>query len=50
MIGVLRKLRSDDVHVLYCLPDIIRVMTSRRGWGAVGNVARICRISSPILS
>jgi len=48
--GDLRILRSDDVHDLYFLPDIIRVMTSRWEVGAVGNVARMWRISWPILS
>jgi hypothetical protein len=31
--GDLRKLHSDDVHDLYFVPDIIRVMTSRGGEG-----------------
>jgi len=51
MNGDLRLLRSDDDHDLYFLPDIIRVMTSKGGEvEAVGNVARMWRISWPILS
>jgi hypothetical protein len=40
--GGWRKLRNEELHDLYCLPSIIRIIKSRRmGWA--GHVARMGR-------
>jgi hypothetical protein len=42
VVGEWRKLHNEELNELYCLPNIVRVIKSRRmRW--VGNVARIGR-------
>jgi hypothetical protein len=49
VIGGLRKLHNEELHELYCLPSIIRIIKSR-GMRWAGHVARMgekrtaCRI------
>jgi hypothetical protein len=38
--GEWRKLHNEELHILYCSPDIISQIKSRRMWWA-GHVARI---------
>jgi hypothetical protein len=41
--GEWRKLHNEELHDLYCLPNIARVIKSRRlGW--VGHVTRMGRV------
>jgi hypothetical protein len=40
MVGGWRKLHSEELHNLYCSPNVIRIMKSRRMNGA-GHVARM---------
>ena len=39
--GEWRKLHNEELNDLYCLPNIVRVVKSRRSWA--GHVARMGR-------
>jgi hypothetical protein len=47
VIGGRRKLNNEELHNLYCLPNIIRIIKSRR-MGSAGHVARMGRIGMHI--